>query len=811
MPVALGALLFAGPLGAIFSFGTLVAASSALIGLGLSLAVNMAFRPKAPAAPRPEDGKYNLRQNVPSLTVVLGTVKKASDYDVLEEKGGTAFHVLVPACHRISGYVKHSLHDEEVTLDAGGLVTAPAHFGGHVRIHTRLGLNAETAYGELIAALPAIWTADHRGDGLASVLMTVGSTSQEEHMDVFPQQMPAHSSVIDGALVLDPRQPGHDPDDPSTWAFSRNLALLRLFHLTHPSGGKMTFDDMHLPDWRAAADICDEQVLNRAGGSENRYHGGLWYRYENDQVEIGRIIDQAGELVLYETAEGKVGVHAGRFVAPDVRLTEADIIAVTIDANRRKNTNVLAVRGQFTDPGKQFNTVDAAIYGNPYIGDASERTKTVANVAVQSHNHIQRLQKLAMQRANAPRVQVLCHYEPAKKVPYRRFITVHYPPKMNESLVEIIGRPQLSVQKLTYQVEGIVWGEIPYGFVAATEEGAPPADIIDVTRDAIPVPAGFDVAIQTEIVAGGASAAFGLATWAAQSAALIVEVEWVPTAGGTAQSAQTKTGDINLRTNYLADGTQYKFRARNWSAGAPGAWTTYVTRTAITDLVPPQALVSFAATGGNGNATFSIATASGDLHLSRIAVYRVPTGVTLDKAVHTKIVIGAAPGTSFSYVDGDATTVNLFGDPGFATGTGWSFNTGWALGSGKADHTSAADGGVSQAFTFVGAVPYRYGVNIVSQSAAGTGVNARFGPAPLVPGLPFSGVGKHFGKLTPNASNTVFGFRASTAVVSIDDVVLFKETAACAPQDVWDYYPFPLNASGIEGPAATPVTGVVIY
>lgn len=803
MPQALGFLLFAGPLGSIFSFGTLVAASQVVLGLGISLVANLAFKPKAPSTPKPEDGKYNLRQNVPSLVVVLGRVKKASDYDLLEETGGTAYHIMVPAGHRINGFVKHYLHDEEVVINGSGVVTAPTHFNGKVTIKTRLGLDAETSYAEVVAALPAIWTSDHRGDGLASLMMSCKSVASDKYQETYPQQMPAHSSVIEGALLYDPRS--------AATAYSTNLALMRLFHLTHPSGGKMTTDDMHLPDWMTAADVCDETVLNRDGGSESRYHGGLWYRYENDPVEVGGTIDQAAELVLYETADGKVGVHPGRYVAPDVRLTASDILSVSFDANRRQNGNVLAVRGRFTDPGKIFNTVDAAIYGNPYVGDATERSKTVENVAVQSHNHMQRLQKLAFQRANAPRVQLLCHYEPAKLVPYRRFITVHYPPKMNEALVEITGRPQLSLKNLTYAVEGIVWSEIPYGFDAATEEGEPPADIVDVVKAGIPLVDGFDVAIQTEIVAGGASAAFGLATWSAQSDALIVEVEWVPTAGGTIQSAQTKSGDTNLRTGYLADGTEHKFRARNWSGGAPGDWTAYVILTPVTDSVPPLALVSFAATGGNGNSTFSIATASGDLHLNRIAVYRVPNGAVLDKAVHTKLSIGAAPGTSFSYVDGDATTVNLFSDPGFATGTGWLLSAGWTIAAGKADHASAADGGASQTFTFVSAVPYRYGFTVVSQSAAGTGIYARFGGGTPVSDTPVTGAGKKFGKLTPNATNAFINFRASTWVGSIDDAVWFKETAACAPQGVWDYYPFPLNASGIEGPAATPVIGVVIY
>jgi hypothetical protein len=661
MPTAIGFFLFAGPLGSIFSFGALVAASQLAIGLGLSLVANLIFKPKVPDAPTPEDGKYNLRQNVPSLTVVLGRAKKSSDYVALEEKNGQAHHVMVIAGHRINRFVKHYLHDEEATFGVDGVITSPSHFDDNVEMYTRLGLDAEMAFPKMVALFPSIWTSDHRGDGLASVHMIVHDTSPEEHQKTFPQQMPAHSSEIEGALLFDPRDSSHDPDDDDTWDFSTNLALERLFHLTHPSGGKMTFDDMHIADWINAANVCDQSVTNKQGGTEDRYHGGFWYRYENDPVQIGRIMDQAAELVLYETEDGKVGVHAGEYVEPDIRLTEDDIISVSYDANRRMSANVLAVRGQYTDPGKVYNTVDAAIYGDPYE-DETERSKTVQNVAVQSHNHMQRLQKITYIRSNAPRVRLLVHYEPAKKVPYRRFIKVHYPPKMDEAVVEITGRPKLSLKNLTYEVEGIVVpGSALYTFDAATEEGEPPADIIQVEKDDIPVPAGFDVVIQNEVVTGGSTAAYGMATWDAQPESFTVEVEWQLTSGGTLRTVRAEPGEEEARTGYLSDGAEYRFRARNWSAGVPSDWTSYVTRTATADPVAPGVATGVTGTGGVGEFTFNwMAPNSANylasrLYLNTVNDFGTATIVATEygspNASDIRVVSGLTAGTYYGWVE----------------------------------------------------------------------------------------------------------------------------------------------------------------
>lgn len=676
MPQALGFLLFAGPLGSIFSFGTLVAASQVVLGLGLSVAGQLLFGAKKPETPRPEDGKYNLRQNVPSLSAVLGKVKKGGDYIFLEETEGTAFHIMVHAGHRINGFVSHYLHDELVTLDGIGVVISPTHFQSRVSMFMRLGIDVETSYGDVVGFFPTIWGSNHRGDGLASVNMNVRSVSAEDHQSVFPQGMPVHTAVLEGALLYDPRVGGHNPEDDDTWEYSENLALERLWHLTHPSGGKMTFDDMELSDWINAANVCDQPVTNKAGGAEPRYHGGFWYRYENDPVEVGRIMDQAAEMVLYETAEGKVGVHAGGYVAPDIRLTENDILSLVYDANRRKNSNVLAVRGRYTDPSKVFNTVDAAIYGDPYTGDSTERSKTVDNVAVQRHNHMQRLQKLAFIRANAPRVHLLCDYEPAKTVPYRRFIKVHYPPKLTDAIVEITGRPKLSLLNLTYEIEGIVLPGDIYPFDAATEEGEPPVPFDEIEHVGVPVPEGFDVVIERDTVSGGQTAAYGLATWDAQSSVLILEMEWQPTAGGAIQTTRIKTGETELRSGFLSDGAEYRFRARNWSAGVPSNWTDYVIRTATADPVPPAIVIGAAAAGGAGQVTFNWTAPNSAnyfaarLYLNTVDDFATATLVAVEYGspndVESRIVTGLTAGTYYGFIE----AINGSGVPSSDEATG---------------------------------------------------------------------------------------------------------------------------------------------
>jgi len=580
---------------------TAVAISTGLAYLALGSAAYLIGQAFAPGVPKPEDGKFNLKQAVPPLVYVLGRTKKGGDYVFLEERSGTAHHVTVWAAHHIKGFTEHWLHDEKVALDEDGKVISPDHFvlGGDakVRIQTRRGANASSAYQGIVDAFPDIWGPDHRGDGLATVYMRAKSVGQEDLMKVFPHMMPSHQAVGEGHdRLIDPRT-----GDPG---YSENIAVFRYWHLTHPVGGKLSREDMYDPDWANAAEVCDETVLNRDGDPEPRYHGGFWFRANNDPVQVGRLMDQAAELVIYERPDGTVGVHPGTYVEPDVRLTAADIISISYDPNRRRASNVLAVRGRYVDPERGFNTTDAAIVGAPYPSE-DERTKTVDNQVVQRHNHIQRLQTLAMIRANAPRVRVVAHFEAARQVPYRRFVKVHYPPRLDEAVIEIIDRPTLSLRNLTYEFAGIVLPGDIYPFDAETQEGEPPPIPVEVVGSDVPNPVGFDVVIQQEAIGGGSVAAYALASFSDLGDGFVYELEWEPTSGGSAQSARGRKGETQVRSGYLADGKEYRFRARTWSALTPSDWTDAIILTAVADPVPPYAPTGVGASGGTGQANFT--------------------------------------------------------------------------------------------------------------------------------------------------------------------------------------------------------------
>src|SRR5690606_32891822 len=123
-------------------------------------------------------------------------------------------------------------------------------------------------------------------------------------------------------------------------------------------------------------------------------------------------------------------------------------------------------------------------------------------------------QKLTFIRANARRVTITADYSAAKNCAYRRFVRVHYPSRnLVEATIEITSGVSLDLRNMRVSFSGIVVSSGLYAFNAATEEGTPGNAIPAIESGGVPVPTGFTVSVQNEVVAGGSTAAYLLGEW----------------------------------------------------------------------------------------------------------------------------------------------------------------------------------------------------------------------------------------------------------------------------------------------------------
>lgn len=243
------------------------------IAAAAALALAVLYKPKGP---KPEQQERSIKTPMPPRLSAYGRVRLfgASILYVTNEDG---YAVDVWAFHdgRLDFIERIYLGDKQVKLNGGGFVIAQndGEFGDGdtIQIGTRLGLDTETAFAEVIARLPGIWTSNHRGDGVATGCMISKPVKAKNYNAVYPTGGPdanAMSIVARAQRVFDWRDPTQDVNDPLTWKWSDNAALaIAHYYLVRNNKDWDTHFAPTLSYWTAFADDCDVpmEVYHGAG------------------------------------------------------------------------------------------------------------------------------------------------------------------------------------------------------------------------------------------------------------------------------------------------------------------------------------------------------------------------------------------------------------------------------------------------------------------------------------------------------------------------------------------------------------------
>ncbi len=255
-------------------------------------------------------------------------------------------------------------------------------------------------------------------------------------------------------------------------------------------------------------------------------------------------------------------------------------------------------------------------------------------------------------------------------------------------------------------------------------------------------------------------------------------------------------------TGYVR-GDIVELRAIALSAGPPSAYTATVTATvgAEDGAIPADLdVTAITITALIGGAMISFATTD-DSATASIQLHRGMTPNFMDASpVGTPIPV--EPSRSYSQPDGDATRTNMLTNGDFAGSSPWAYGTGWAWNAGTAKHTpSTGEGNLVQNLTLTAGKTYRIAY-VVSGRTAGT-VKAKLQGGTEVVGPLRSANGSFSESLVAVSGNTNFRLTASADFDgTIDNVLVFQETATSLPAGVHYYWLSPLNADGVPGDAA---------
>ncbi|WP_446718227.1 hypothetical protein [Ensifer sp. OTU672] len=810
------------------SFAASVATAITTTALTIGLQLLMAPKP-----PKPEALKVPLAQPIPYRIWAVGRTRLAGAYMLWESKGHRLFAVQAIAGHRIKSFNRYWLHDDEVTIDGSGWVNSPG--GGRyastsVKIESRLGLPTETPYADAVAEFSSegLWTNDHRGDGQASVCMFAGATRQKDQNKRFPYGVPQLSVEIDGTLCWDFRDPAQDPEDPSTWQWSQNSAVICAWWLCFSEFGfGLDYRKALLPVldlWKEDADICDENVPLAGGGTEKRYQCNGTETTENGPKAGLNAILATCDGHLVSRGDGARILTVGKFrESRCATLTDGDIIGHNKQNDVLFEDEINRLIPKFTYPATDYSTSDTDYFEDT---DAQlEAGRVLADEAeypwVHSWRQARRLGKRDWLRVREKVSGSLDVRLSGINSVYARWVRLDTPkrlPSMNGKLIEN-RRSVLALSKAAgFTMDYVGHPDNIDEWTPATDEGAQPP--VPAKPNAVGVPTPVINAAEAKPNNGSVYIRVVIVDPDDPSLTPVVRYRLADTGSGSPGTwveqgfpdAVASGGFVELNTNVVPSDklleVQVAFRT---AGGAMSDWSTTETVVSTSDPVAPAALASFiqsASAPHLGNAVFSVTTPN-DGHVKAVKLYRKATGSGLNTAVDTPIAtLSVAASSNYSYTDGDATRTNMLTNSDFsAAAPPPTLGTGWTVSAGKANHAAGSTSNLQWTGLSITATrTYRYGFVVDSISGVGAAHRAALtGGGGVVSGS-ITGTGQRLGSLVAT-TNTGYAIEGnSTTISQIDTAVLFEQTVTCAPQGVWDYYAVPVNGSGVEGPPSGPVT-----
>lgn len=635
-----------------FGTTTWVSLLSGVASVAFGVGVMMLLTPKPP---KPETGQIPIQQPIPARIFAYGRNRIGGATVLAEEVDGTLVRVHTIAGHRILGFVAWYFNDDRITIDGDGHVVGSGGdrrywYGGNVRVLWRLGLVPETAYSQIVSIMGGGWTSSHRGDGCASFALLCAAVKAKAFSVIYPYGAPQASAVFDGAPIFDPRDPAQSWDDPSTWGASGydNPALVLIhWECFSPFGTGRDYSSAVLPvldQWIAEADICDEAMPLKAGGTEKRYTCNFWGDTERHDPRAGRqAILQTCDGWMVERGDGTIVLRVGKYRTPTVTLTDDDIAGWAWQSSPPNAERYELMSARYCSPDNGYSTVetDQRALDNGSLAADQRRVTSLDLAGVQSTGQASRLLKRETLRyAETVRGSLDLRLS-ALDALYERWIYLDVSiPRLAGRVIEN-RRPILSITKGRCRLEYIGSGEGIDDYDPTSDESAPPYVPTRPTISGLPIPV-VTTAVAEQVSSGSTITTTIDVTIEAPTkngsdrTDLAYAVRWQRS--GSAAWAQSQVDDytisahlITLTTDVVATGTSYSVQVAAIAPnGTTGPWCDAVTVSTAPSSTAPTS-PGLAVSPGAGVATATIA-APNSANVSAVRLWRAVGGGTFSAA-----------------------------------------------------------------------------------------------------------------------------------------------------------------------------------
>lgn len=356
--------------------------------------------------PNSPEVRYSTRQSAPSKRIVYGTA----------HVGGALFFERVEPPFLVQGFLVSLgpiesidaiyIGTDRLSFPAGitpNTILTPSSMDGQpdyhnfVRCCVRLGGEDQTLDPLISDRFPSIASA-FRQRKIATVTMEYRHPGDFETFQALygNSRTPNAFFVARGVPIYDPRDPTQDIDDPSTWKFSNNAALVQANYLMAEYGGRINPDRMDWQKIKEAADYDDGPMGTSEGEFIKRHTiDGVVTLNQRPSDVMGSMLSANRGAIVQEG--GKVWISSSKPKSPVLTITD-DMICGGMQfqpfKNRRELINVVEPR--FVAQERNYETIPGPEWRDDVLIAAhGEVHRTALNLPYTLDNRrCQRLAKL---------------------------------------------------------------------------------------------------------------------------------------------------------------------------------------------------------------------------------------------------------------------------------------------------------------------------------------------------------------------------------------------------------------------------------
>lgn len=334
-----------------------LASAAILVGAAVvSAGLNALFA----GSQKPETTKRTIKEPIPPRVYAYGRSRLFGANALYQTASDGATVDVYAFCQGPADAIEaYYLNDQLVTV-SGGVVQplADESYGGSkVKVGVGLGPSTGTAFSAVISKLAGIWTSANRGDGVVSGYLIKEPQKEKEFLKTYPQGDGVDLSVVGRWL------PCFDPRTNST-AWTENPVLQFMHYLVNVRGVDYTTQILpRISHWNTAANICEEQIALREGGTENRYRSSVAFTGNTEPRAVIAAFLETFDGFLARLGDGSYIVYAGKGYTPTVSIGADEIVGYAFQDGVDDENVVSQLVVSYISADHDYQTVECTPWG----------------------------------------------------------------------------------------------------------------------------------------------------------------------------------------------------------------------------------------------------------------------------------------------------------------------------------------------------------------------------------------------------------------------------------------------------------------